>query len=226
ISYTPQDTQLLFEVRDEGIGIPPDKLDSIFERFIQADITDARPYEGAGLGLSIAKAYVEMLGGKIWVQSTMGKGSSFFFTLPYEKDATGAEHSETDQNTEKAFGARKLRVLIVEDDQVSYWLLQRMLRGIAKDILRASNGNDAIRLAMENPDLDLILMDIKIPGMDGHETTRKIREFNPRVPIIAQTAHGFSGDREEALSNGCTDYILKPVEKNDLYAMILEYLEL
>lgn len=223
VGYIQQEGDVLFHVSDEGIGIPKEKLDSIFDRFVQADASDGRAYEGAGLGLAIAKAYVQMLGGRIWVQSVVGQGSCFFFTIPYNK-APGMKDNATQRSTrEKPFAGRQLKVLVAEDDQISFWLIDRMLQGVASQVLRAKTGLEAVEMARNNQDLDIILMDIKLPGVDGNEATRLIREFNPGIPIIAQTAHGFAGDIEEARRAGCNDCILKPLDKGDLIAMIREY---
>jgi len=222
--YQKKDETLEFYVKDTGIGIPKDRQSAIFERFIQADITNKRAQQGAGLGLSISKAYVEMLGGKIWVESKEGIGSTFYFTLPYntepeEMKVVGKAVSAQDKKNE----IKNLKVLIVEDDKTSEMLLSITVKEFSKEVLKASTGNEAIEICRTNPDLDLILMDIQMPDLNGYEATRQIRQFNKDVVIIAQTAFGLSGDREKAIEAGCNDYIAKPIKKDELLSLIQKY---
>ncbi len=215
---------LEFYVKDTGMGIDTDRQEAIFERFIQADISDKHAYQGAGLGLSISKAYVEMLGGKIWVESQKGSGSTFYFTIPYTTEIIEA----VDMNIEsvnEAFGreVKSLKIMVVEDDETSNLLLCLMLSKMSKEILNARNGMEAIELCRKNPDINVILMDIKMPVMDGYEAIRHIRQFNNDVIIIAQTAFGLTGDRENALVAGCNAYISKPIVKDELMSLIQQY---
>ena len=203
---------LEFYVKDTGIGIPPKRHAAVFDRFIQADIDDKRAFQGAGLGLAIAKAYVEMLGGKIWVVSEEGKGSAFHFTILYNpvlKSKPGEKKIVTDDEINPL--VRKIKVLIVEDDETSEALLSVAINKYCSEILTAETGNKAVEACRNHNDIDLILMDIKMPDLDGHEATRQIREFNKDVIIIAQTAFGLAGDRDKALKAGCNEYISKPV---------------
>ncbi|MFH0761093.1 MAG: ATP-binding protein [Bacteroidota bacterium] len=222
-----QSTVLEFFIKDTGIGIPKDRQEAIFERFIQADITDKMARQGAGLGLSISKAFVELLGGKIWVRSQEGKGSIFYFTIPFRPQP----HPKSDITTfvsgvgEKS-QKRNLKVLIVEDDRISDLLILSFLkRKISHSVLHSETGVEAIETCRNNPDLDLVLMDIKMPDMNGYEATRQIRQFNKEVVIIAQTAFGLSGDREKAIEAGCNDYIAKPFNKDELFALIQKCLK-
>jgi PAS domain S-box-containing protein len=222
--YLKKGETLEFYVKDTGIGIPKDRQKAIFERFIQADITDKMARQGAGLGLSISKAYVEMLGGKIWVESKDGIGSTFYFTLPYnvvpeEKKIVG----NIVPAQEEKIQIKKLKILIAEDDQISEMLINIDVKNFSKEILKASNGFEAVELCRNNPDTDLILMDIQMPVMDGHEATRQIRQFNKDVVIIAQTAFGLSGDKEKAIEAGCNGYISKPINKEELLVLIQKY---
>jgi PAS domain S-box-containing protein len=216
--------ELEFYVKDTGIGIPKDRQSAIFERFIQADITDKMARQGAGLGLSISKAYVEMLGGKIWVESEEGIGSTFYFTLPY--NAEPEEKKVVEKfilAQEEKNNIKKLKILIAEDDEISGMLITIDVEKFSKEILKAENGFEAIEVCRNNPDIDLILMDIQLPVMNGHEATRQIRQFNKDVVIIAQTAFGLFGDREKAIEAGCNDYIAKPINKDKLIALIQKY---
>jgi len=220
--------ELEFYVKDTGIGIPKNRQQAIFERFVQADISDKMALQGAGLGLSISKAYVEMLGGKIWVESEEGIGSCFYFTLPYnvkpegkktvEKNVTAQD--EKNQINPKVTG---LKILIAEDDETSEMLLSITLKAFSKEVIDVRTGNEAVKICRNNPDIDLILMDIQLPDLNGYEATRQIRQFNKDVIIIAQTAFGLSGDREKAIEAGCNDYISKPINKVELLSLIYKY---
>jgi PAS domain S-box-containing protein len=212
---------LRFYVTDTGIGIPLDRQGAIFERFVQADIADTQARQGAGLDLAISKAYVEMLGGNIWVESEEGKGSTFYFTLPYqtEMEKTTLLNEELPAYFSNNLN-KKLKILIAEDDTTSEMLLNISIAGFGREILKAGTGQAAVEICRSNPDLDLILMDILMPVMSGYEATRQIRQFNKEVKIIAQTAFGLSGDKEKALESGCTDYISKPINKMELLMKI------
>jgi len=219
---------LEFFVKDSGIGIKPEKLEFIFERFRQGSESLTRNYEGAGLGLTISKAYVEMLGGKIWVESEEGKGSIFYFTIPYnlvveESAATKIYFSDGNSADQMIHGFSGLKILIAEDDEISDKLASIGIEEFSREILKARTGVEALDICRNNPDIDLILMDIKMPEMDGYEATRQIRKFNSNVVIIAQTAFGLTGDREKAIDAGCDDYIAKPYYKTSLIALLNNY---
>ena len=204
LGYEKKGKFLEFHLKDTGIGIPKDRLDAIFERFIKADIEDKQAFQGSGLGLTISKSYVEMLGGKMWIESEEGLGSTFYFTIPYIavseekteiKSTINAEHNESQ--------LRNLKILIVEDDEISYSFLSLSLDKIGGEILHAITGVEAVEACRNNPDIDLVLMDIRMPKMDGNEATCQIRQFNKDVIIIAQTAYAFTGDSEKAIEAGC-----------------------
>ena len=226
--------ELEFSVKDTGIGIPIDRQEAIFELFMQADFSITRPFEGSGLGLSIAKAYVEMLGGRIWVKSdpkgkSGEKGSTFYFTLPYNAipiEKPGIEKVVSSNSTANPINSKVsgLKILIVEDDETSELYLRNAIKLFSKEIQSARTGVEAVEACRKNPDFDLILMDIKMQVMDGLEATRQIRQFNEEVIIIAQTAFGLTGDQEKAIAAGCNDYISKPVKKDQLIELIQKYL--
>lgn len=220
---------LEFFVKDSGLGISKSQKKIIFERFRQANETISRSHEGSGLGLAISKAYVEMLGGKIGVQSEKGKGSTFYFTLPFQsKHEYNPKHAidveKTDLvNTKDLNSVKDLKILIVEDDAISKLLVTIAVKPFSKEILKVSTGHEAIEACRNNPDIDLVMMDINMPEMGGYEATKQIREFNKDIIIIAQTANGMQGDRENALAAGCTDYISKPINITSLSELIKTY---
>jgi hypothetical protein len=221
--YERKDKFLEFFVKDKGIGIPKDRQEAIFERFVQADISDKRALQGAGLGLSITKAYVEMLGGKIWVESEEGKGSVFYFTIPYVLNTDEHIAINIDRNKEVGNGIKKLKILIAEDDEACEMLLRMAVKKFSRETINADDGISAVETYKKNPDIDLILMDIKMPGIDGYEATREIRKINKDVIIIAQTAFALAGDREKAIKAGCNDYLPKPVRNESLEKLIQKY---
>jgi PAS domain S-box-containing protein len=215
---------LEFYVKDTGIGITKDRQDSVFERFIQADISDTRAFQGAGLGLAITKSYVEMLGGNIWVESTEGLGSVFYFTLPFNNENFVQENLEKSVSVQYPENQIKpLKVLIAEDDFDSSKYIQIIIKEFARETILVKNGSDAIEASRANPDIDLILMDIKMPMVDGYEAVRQIRSFNRDVLIIAQTAYALLGDGDKALEAGCNDYLSKPIKKTDLLNLLKKY---
>jgi PAS domain S-box-containing protein len=219
----PQLSALKFYVKDTGIGVPANRHHAIFDRFVQADISDTRAFQGAGLGLSISKAYVEMLGGKIWFESAEGRGSAFYFTIPLSTVSEETGHFEIE--TPKVIHDRQikdLKILIVEDDKASEMLISMVVKKLSKEVLKVHTGQKAVEACRSNPDIDLVLIDIKMPGMDGYEATRQIRQFNKKVVIIAQTAFALIGDREKALEAGCNDYISKPTKKDLLLKKIYD----
>lgn len=216
--------ELEFFVKDTGIGIPKNRQKAIFERFVQADVEDRHAKQGAGLGLSITKAYIEMLGGKIWVESEEGKGSVFYFTIPYITmldEKTVAENVVFDD--EIVNHQKKMKILIAEDDQISKLFINKAVKPFSKEIINVSNGADAVAACHNNKDIDLVLMDIKMPIMGGYEASREIRQFNKEVVIIAQTAYGLNGDMDKSLDAGCNDYISKPINKSELELLMQKY---
>jgi CheY-like chemotaxis protein len=212
--------QLEFYVRDTGIGVPADRLDAIFERFVQADIADSRAFQGIGLGLSITKAFVTLLGGKIRVESKDGSGSTFFFTIPWKTGRTQQPVPSGDSPAARSLSGMRLKILVVDDDDASVLFLETALREISAEVLCAATGSEAVRICRDNPDLDVVLMDIKMPVMNGYLATSRIREFHHNVVIIAQTAFALAGDREKALDAGADDYLTKPLSRLGLFDCI------
>ena len=212
-----------FFVRDTGIGIPEDEVNSVFDRFTRSKLIEDKAIEGTGLGLAISKAYVELLGGEIGVDSTVGEGTVFYFSLPFTnrkiKKGTEDLHHESEVEELEA----NYKILVVEDDPISAQLLQIMLKKVSSNILYAENGQEAVDLFMHNRDISLILMDISLPVMSGAEAVEQIRQIDRQVPIIAQTAYGLEGDRQKYLALGCNDYLKKPILKNELVRLVKKY---
>ena len=224
--YERKDRYLEFFVKDTGPGIREEQKNFIFERFRQGSESLSRNYEGAGLGLTISKAFVEMLGGEIWVESSEGKGSAFYFTIPYIVKTEKRNLIKNLVSSEKLINlSNKLKILIAEDDQISSVLLGKVLRNFSKELLMVKNGIEAVEACSTNPDIDLILMDIKMPLMDGYEATRLIRRFNTNVIIIAQSSYALKSDHQKAIAAGCNDYISKPINKERLNEIIIEHFE-
>ncbi len=222
--YKKKDNYLEYYVKDTGSGIRKEHNEIIFERFRQGSESHSRNYEGAGLGLSIAKAYVEILGGIIWVDSEEGKGSTFYFTIPYnvvteEKNAIINASSTVKENIQ----IKKLKILIAEDDEISEMFITQAVNIFCCEVLKVRTGVEVVEVCRNNSDIDLILMDIKMPEMDGYEATMQIRQFNKEVVIIAQSAYAFLDEKEKAMEAGCNDYISKPILIDELHCLISKY---
>ena len=213
-------------IRDTGIGMDRDLISKLFKLNEQTNRKGTEGEPTTGLGLLLCKEFVEKHGGKIWAESeakskTDGKGSIFYFTIP-----RGPEHEEkitvkhTVLNDDATNQTKNLKILIAEDDQSSELFIAKAINMFSKEIIKVRTGVEAVKACRNNPDIDLILMDIQMPEMDGYEATRQIRQLNKDVVIIAQTAYGLAGDREKAIEAGCTDYITKPLRVNLLRELI------
>lgn len=214
--YELKKDYIQFVVEDTGIGIASEYHDVIFDRFRQVDHALSRRYGGSGLGLSIAKAYVELMGGKIWLESEPGKGTIFYFTLPRRDMNPGNDNSEPVVEEPYRF-SRRIRVLVAEDIDTNYLLLQHILPHFNADLIRAVNGEEAVGLCKSEAP-DIVLMDIKMPKMDGYEATKRIKNYCPTMPVIALTAYFSVIDRQKAFECGCDDFISKPIEASMLFA--------
>ncbi|MDP3312433.1 response regulator [Lutibacter sp.] len=211
---------LHFNVKDTGIGIPINRQAFVFDRFVQADIEDKDVHEGSGLGLSISKSYVEMLQGEISLNSTEGVGSEFKVSIPLEiKEKIDSREIREEKRNPHVIN-KNLNILIVEDDEISLLYLTEVVSDICTKIYVAKSGIEAIEIFKKIKDIDVVLMDIRLQEMDGLEATRKIREFNKNVTIIAQTAYAQSSDKVKAISAGCNDYISKPINQTELLNLI------
>jgi PAS domain S-box-containing protein len=220
--YSLQESNLRLFVKDTGIGIDDDAMEKIFEAFVYEESGLTRKYEGSGLGLTIANGIINLLGGNISVDSEKGKGSAFYFSLP--NMLSGDEiKSETPAIMPVEISEKPL-ILIAEDEDSNYNYVNTVLIKAGFDTIRASNGNEAISACTQNHEINLILMDLKMPKMDGFEATRIIKKHRPAIPVIATTAYALTGDRELALEAGCSDYLAKPFEKADLLNLINQYI--
>jgi len=215
----PEDKDLVFYVSDTGIGLSEHEKEIIFERFRQVDDKTTRRYGGSGLGLSISKGIVERLKGKMWVESQLSKGSTFYFSIPYIKVKNNDKSQDENVEMQKFYWPGKT-ILIVEDSLISYELLTKFLADTKIGIIHASDGQKAVELCRDIDQIDLILMDIQLPVLDGLEATNIIKSFKKDIPIIAQTANAMDEDRDNIISAGCDDYIAKPINRLELLQKI------
>ena len=217
--------EVIFSVSDTGTGIPIEDQQKIFQRFTSINYSGLNT-EGTGIGLSISEKIIQALNGKIWLQSKAGEGSVFYVSIPYVKPTKKKDDQEVSQlvNEPGKMETRK-KILVVEDDKASQELIGRILKPLNLELTYVSDGDDAINYMIRNKDVCLIMMDLKLPKVDGFESTTIIKKIKPGVPIIAQTAFALEGDRERAIEAGCDDYITKPLNSKKLKDMVRSYLE-
>ncbi len=218
------DETIEFSVSDTGIGISTDKHTLIFERFRQADDGYTRKFGGTGLGLAISKQLVELMGGRISLESTPNEGSRFSFTSAKNISIGEKNNIQDMEKANKIHNWEGQTILIVEDDYSSFRFLEAVLKRTKATILHAVDGEDAIEICKTHPAIDLVLMDIQLPKVDGYTVTKKIKEFRKNLPVVAQTAHALEEDRTKSLKAGCDDYISKPINKNELLIILDKYL--
>ncbi|MDP3452824.1 MAG: PAS domain S-box protein [Bacteroidales bacterium] len=213
--------EVSFFVKDTGVGIAKDKLDAIFEVFTQEDTTITRGFEGSGLGLAIAKGLSLILNGTISVSSAKEGGSVFSVSIPYNGANLAIQSKlplqEKDKNPERPL------VLVAEDDETNSAYLEVVLKKAGCNTVRAENGREAVDICRKNPDISLVLMDIKMPVFSGLDATREIRKFRPVLPIVATSSFAQPGDEFHIMSAGCTEYFPKPVKPETLYRLVLKY---
>lgn len=224
--YRVDGTQVVFFVTDTGIGIEKANIEKVFGRFCKIVVNDNPAlYGGTGLGLSLAKELITLLDGKIWVESQQGKGTSFYFTIPYVPVKSNFSGHFT-----KSFLANnnlKLKgkiILVVEDDFISYQLIETLLEKSEAKLIHVKNGEDAVEVAKLSANLDLILMDMQLPFLSGYEASIQIKAIMPHVPIIAQTAHAMNDDKVRCLEAGCDGYIPKPIDPDEFMVTIGRFL--
>jgi CheY-like chemotaxis protein len=222
--YQKEEDILIFFVSDSGKGIAPEKQHIIFERFRQEEENYTRKFGGSGLGLSISKGLVELLGGKMWMTSIEGEGSTFFFRLPYIRIEASPSVSADSGRSPDPMDLSGRTILLVDDNIESFELIRTMLKGTKCSMLFAQNGQQSIDFCRNDSSISLVLMDIQMPVMNGYDATREIRKFRPTLPIVALTAYAFREDRIRSLDAGCNDILTKPVQKADLLSMIRKVL--
>lgn len=218
-----ENNHILFYTSDTGIGIPEDKHNKIFERFSQLHHETVKNIGGTGLGLSIAKGLVNLLGGRIWLESEVDKGTTFYFTIIYNKSLS--KHSEPLAKVNPDIKFLNKTILIVEDDVYNAEYLKEILAHTGFEIIIAEYGKDAVQIATTQS-VDLILMDVRLPDMNGYEATYRIRQLKPQTMIIAQTAYAGQDERQKAINSGCIDYISKPTSRELLLALISKHLQM
>ncbi|HNY14470.1 MAG TPA: PAS domain S-box protein [Bacteroidales bacterium] len=221
--YNIREEVVEFFVEDSGIGIPESEQKKIFDRFYQVDKKVSRLYSGTGLGLSISDAYVKLLGGSFTVRSSPGTGSRFSFAIPIDKGGQPQSrqvipHLLRSDSTVKT-------ILVAEDEESNFALVNAILKPHGYTLLRAKNGREAVDMCKTKDEIDLVLLDIKMPVMDGFEAAREILKQKPGLPIIAQTAYAHPSDRSRAIESGCIDYLAKPFDRRQLMDMISKYLK-
>ncbi|HEY9169754.1 MAG TPA: PAS domain S-box protein [Lutibacter sp.] len=225
IGYHLLEGDLEFFIQDTGRGIKQDKLQTVFEAFTQEDTAMTRGYEGSGLGLAIAKGFVTSLNGDIWVTSKEGKGSIFYFTIPYNSNVLKAVNEKIfPPAINKPKGDNKPLVLVAEDDEINFLFIEALLELADCDYLHAINGKEAVEICKQDIDISFVLMDIKMPIMNGLEATKIIKGFRPNLPIIATTAYSLTGDEEKFLEAGFDGYYAKPIKKEILDKLIEKYI--
>ncbi len=223
IGYSIKDERLEIFVQDTGIGIEKDKFNEIFALFAQVEKEISKKTGGLGLGLCIAREYIKLLEGNIFLTSEVEKGSTFYIQIPYK----AMEINKNNLNIQDMEQENKNIVLVAEDEEINFLYIETILEDeIEKDlhILHAKNGLEAVKICENNPEIKLVLMDIKMPKMNGNQATMHIRTFRPLLPIVAQTAFTTDEDKKEALDAGCNDFISKPIDREILIELIKKYI--
>ncbi|MFO8234220.1 MAG: ATP-binding protein [Bacteroidales bacterium] len=216
---------LIFYVKDTGIGIPQNKKEEIFERFRQLDDSITRKYGGTGLGLAITKELLHYLGGEIWVESEENKGSTFYFTIPYKKSEESIQPISKTTEKSISYNWQDKRILIIEDDLASTEYLKEVLSDTKAEIITAGTGEEGYQqYCVHKKDLRVILMDIRLPDISGLEITKKIRQENPKIPILAQSAYAMKNDKISCINAGCNEYITKPIPHKSLLEILNQYM--
>lgn len=223
--YDEMPAKVTFFVKDSSSGLTKEEQKVIFNKFSVIDLAENNKMEDPGLGLTIAKNIVKSLNGKIWVESEEGKGNSFLFTIPFEP-VPSTEHVDIEKeiNNQSSFQWPNKRILVVDDEEVNAMFLEAVFQGTGIQVLFAKNGQEAVELTKNISGIDLILMDLKMPVMNGLKATQEIRKFNNKLPIIAQTALASEEDQQQCFLVGCNATITKPIEVQELMALVNKYL--
>jgi len=225
MGYRLHMNDLYFYVKDSGKGIDLNEQKYIFERFMQGTLDHTPGQEGTGLGLAISKAFVKLFKGEIWVESEIGKGSIFYFNLPFVKGFNSTLTFEKQNLEIMEYNWKEKVILVAEDVATNYLLVKKSLRKTEAELIWAKNGQEAVDECRQNRKIDLVLMDIRMPIMNGLEATRQIKEMCPEIPVIAQTAYAMDGDRERSLQAGCDDYISKPINLKEFIELIAKFID-
>jgi len=215
-----------FSVEDTGIGMTKEEMNIVFSRFKRTNVSEEKNISGTGLGLSISKNLVELLGGQMWVSSLPGEGTRFWFHLPYNRimDTGLITQKIKTTNTEGNYNWSGRTILVAEDDENSYIFLKEILQRSGATVIHAVNGKEAVDAVKLTRAIDLIMMDVQMPLLDGYAATREIKEIHPNLPIIAQTAYAMDGDKEKSILAGCDDYLTKPIDPGKLLDKISQFL--
>lgn len=224
VGYTVHEEHLVFYVKDTGVGLDYDQQQYIFERFMQATIDHRPKHEGTGLGLAISKAFVNLFGGEIWVESEPSGGSVFCFTLPVKKDGKSIIKRHQKIIIPMEYNWKEKVILVAEDVTTNFLLIKTALKKTGVTLIWAKNGEEAVEECKKDQKIDLVLMDVRMPVMSGFEATPVIRKIRPDIPVIAQTSYAMDGDREKSIEAGCTDYIAKPFNIKDFIDLIAKYI--
>jgi signal transduction histidine kinase len=221
--------KVIFYVKDTGIGIAEEKRDIIFDRFRQVDESINSEFGGTGLGLAISRHLCTLLGGEIWLDSDLNQGSTFYFYLPLlenrvrEPQISGSRRPGSKEG--KAIDLFGKKILIAEDDPANYLFIESYLKGTRSEVTWAKDGEQLLEIFRDDPDFDLVLMDLRMPLLNGFEATKIIRKTHPDLPVIALTAYAFADDREKSFQAGCNDYLAKPVKLEELTETLMKYLK-
>ena len=215
--------QIHFYISDTGIGIHPEHTTKIFDRFRRIESDLSIKVGGLGLGLAISKAYIELLEGRIELESEVNKGTTFHFFIPLTAEKKQID-TTVKKNQNKSGKKHNFTLLIAEDDNINFLLFQKIVKDLDFNIIRAKDGQEAVTICQTQPDIQLILMDIKMPILNGYEAVAMIRPLLPKTPIIAQTAYAADEDKLKILSSGFNDYISKPLDRTKLIALINKYI--
>lgn len=217
--YKVNNDTITFFVKDTGVGIPEDKFEVIFEKFRQGDDSSTRRHGGTGIGLTLVNGLTELLGGRVYFESTVGKGSTFYVEIPIQ-----LRPEKLQESSDESINLQGYTLVVVEDEMTNYQLIESILKKYQPQLVHFLDGESAVRYVESGKPVDLILMDIRLPGIDGLEATRQIRKLRPDLPIIAQTAYAMAGDRERTLAAGCNDYISKPFRRQQMVNLIWGFL--
>lgn len=223
--YKLKKDKLYCYVKDTGIGIPKEKLDMIFERFQQVE-NGSRIHEGTGLGLSISKGIIHLMGGEMNVESEEGKGSTFSFEIPFKKAPTQKELAEESYDLDDSFEMLKDKTLLIaEDEALNIDYFKSLLKDIPVHTKYAENGKIAVEMMNKFPEIDVVLMDIRMPVMDGFQATKEILKKYPKAKIIAQSAYAMKSDKDKALKSGFVDFLAKPFNRNELIDKLVKWIK-